>query len=267
MPGPVLRPQTLPRADRMNWAVGWRTDLCLAIALGAGILLLPCLPFVASSAGPVEPYKGLRETTRQYINLGAPDDLLRLQDALEKTEQEIARLKLGALRPEKEPQLSAMRDRLAESEALLRLVDSSAKEIPNRELDRLGAQERASLRTKLLGRIQALRETIAVLEKEIRFEQAEYLRSLETERKTLGGLLAVRREQLVGEYAKLSSCTVADRPCLARKLKTLCKLQPLFSVAERAPILMLQQETWDELGVGIGSLSSLCDYLRFDFAL
>ncbi len=257
------RPGVQGREEKVSGRAGRRRELHLAIAFVSGMLIFP---FIAWSAGPEEPVKGLRETTREYIALGAPDDLLRLLEAFEKTEEEIARLKLGTLHPERQSQLNAMRDSLAESEELLQLLDSSAKEVPNRQLDRLSAQDRSSFRTRVSGRIEALRESISILVRELRTEQATYLRSLEEERKSLARLLAVRREQLLGEYSRLSSCSAADRSCSARKLKTLCKLQPLFSVAERAPILMLQQETADRLEVGLGSLSPLCDYLRFDFA-
>jgi hypothetical protein len=100
----------------------------------------------------------------------------------------------------------------------------------------------------------------------IRVEQAEYLRILEAERRALGRLLAVRREELLQEYARPPGCQPSERPCLARKFKTLCRLQPLLPVAERAPILILQQEVANQLDLGHGSVSSLCEYLRFDFA-
>lgn len=239
----------------------------LVFTIGMGVLIGSEGRLGAERVDPTEPYKGVREATLRYIALGAPDDSLRLRDAFDKNEQEIARLKLGAVQPEKQPQLSAMRDRLAESEALLQLLETSGKELPNRELDRLSATERASLRTKLSGRIEALRETIGVLEKEIRFEQGESLRILVEERRALARLLAVRREQLLGEYEMLSGCTVADRPCLHRKLKTLCKLKRLFSATERVPILHLIQEVDSQLNVSGQPVSTMCEYLQYDFGL
>jgi hypothetical protein len=251
----------------MNWLKRRYWNRVLVFAVGVGVSLWSGVSFGADRDPAMDPHKGIREETLRVIALGTPDDLLRLRDALQKTEQEIARLKLGAAQPEKQAQLSAIRDRYVESEALLRLLDSSASEIPNRDLDRSSAQERASLRAKLSGRIEALRESIGVIEQVVRFEQAEYLRILEDERRALGRLLAVRREGLLQEYASLSGCLPSDRPCLARKFKTLCRLQPLLPMAERAPILILQEEVVNQLHLGHGSVSSLCEYLRFDFAL
>ena len=249
----------------MNWLKRRYRNRLLIFAVGVGVSLWPGASLGADRDAPGDPHKGIREETLRVIALGTTDDLLRLRGALHKTEQEIARLKLGAVQPEKQAQLNAIRDRQVESETLLRLLDSSASEIPNRDLDRSSAQERASLRAKLSGRIEALRESIGVIEQVIRFEQAEYLRILEEERKALGRLLAVRREQLLQEYERLSTCIAGERPCLARKFTALCRLQPLLPVAERAPILILQQEVVKQLDLGHGSVSSLCEYLRFDF--
>jgi hypothetical protein len=251
--------------SEMNWLKRRYWNRVLVFAVGVGVSLWSGASFGADRDPAMDPHKGIREETLRVIALGTPDDHLRLGDALHKTEQEIARVKLGAVQPEKQAQLNAIRDRHAESEVLLRLLDSSANEIPHRDLDRSSAQERASLRAKLSGRIEALRESIGVTEQVIRFEQAEYLRILEDERRALGRLLAVRREQLLQEYERLSTCVAADRPCLARKFTALCRLQPLLPVAERAPILILQQDVVNQLDLGHGSVSSLCEYLRFDF--
>jgi len=250
----------------MDWLKRRYRNRPLIFVMGVGVSLWPGPSFGADRDLPVNPHRGIREETLRVIALGTPDDLLRLRDAFHKTEQEIARLKLGAVQPEKQAQLNAIKDRHVESEALLRLLDSSAIEIPHRDLDRSSAQERAFLRAKLSGRIEALRESIGAIENVIRLEQAEYLRILEDERRALGRLLAVRREQLLQEYERLSTCVAADRPCLARKFTALCRLQPLLPVAERAPILILQQEVVNQLHLGHGSVSSLCEYLRFDFA-
>jgi hypothetical protein len=250
----------------MSWLKRRYRNRLLIFTVGVGVSLWPGASLGADRDPPGDPHKGIREETLRFLALGTPDDLLRLRDALQKAEQELARLKLGAAQPEKQAQLNAIRDRHVESETLLRLLDSSASEIPNRDLDRSSAQERASLRAKLSGRIEALRESIGVIEQVIRFEQAEYLRILEDERRALGRLLAVRREGLLQEYASLSACLPSDRPCLARKFKTLCRLQPLLPMAERAPILILQEEVVNQLHLGHGSVSSLCEYLRFDFA-
>jgi len=250
----------------MGWLKRHYGNRLLIFAVGVGVSWSPGASLGADRDAPGDPHKGIREETLRFIALGTPDDLLRLRDALQKAEQEIARLKLGAAQPEKQAQLSAIRDRHAESEALLRLLDSSASEIPNRDLDHSSAQERASLRAKLSGRIEALRESIGVIEQVIRFEQAEYLRILEDERRALARLLAVRREGLLQEYASLSGCPPSDRLCVARKFKTLCRLQPLLPMAERAPILILQEEVVNQLHLGHGSVSSLCEYLRLDVA-
>ena len=124
----------------------------LVFAVGVGVSLWSGASFGADRDSPVDPHRGIREETQRVIALGTPDDLLRLRGALHKTEQEIAKLKLGAVQPEKQTQLNAIRDRQVESETLLRLLDSSASEIPNRDLDRSSAQERASLRAKQIGR-------------------------------------------------------------------------------------------------------------------
>src|SRR3989304_6831232 len=177
----------------MSWLKRRYRNRLLIFAVGVGVSLWPGASLGADRYAPGDPHKGIREDTLRFIALGTPDDLLRLRDALQKTEQEMPRLKLGAAQPEKQSQLSAIRDRHVESEVLLRLLESSANEIPNRDLDRSSAQERASLRAKLSGRIEALRESIGVIAQGIRFEQAEYLRILEDERRALGRLLAVRR--------------------------------------------------------------------------
>ncbi|MBI4380607.1 MAG: hypothetical protein HY574_05410 [candidate division NC10 bacterium] len=251
----------------MNWLKRRYWNRVLAFAVGVGVLLGSGVSLGADRDPAMDPHKGIREDTLRLIALGTPDDLLRLRDAFHKTEQEIARLKLGAMQPEKQAQLNAMRDRHVESETLLRLLDSSASEIPDRDLDRSSAQERASLRARLVGRIEALQESIGVIEQAIHVEQAEYLRILEDERRALGRFLAVRREELLQEFARPPGCLSSERPCLARRFKTLCRLQPLLPVAERAPILILQQEVANQLDLGHRSVSSLCEYLRFDFAL
>src|SRR3990172_7558717 len=196
----------------MNWLKRRYRNRLLIFAVGVGVSLWPGASLGADRDPAMDPHKGIREETLRVIALGTPDDLLRLRDAFHKTEQEIARLKLGAVQPEKQAQLNAIKDRHVESETLLRLLDSSANEIPNRDLDRSSAQERASLRATLSGRIEALRESIGVIEQVIRFEQAEYLRILEDERRALGRLLAVRREQLFQEDERVSTCVATEPP-------------------------------------------------------
>ncbi len=256
----------------MNRLQRQRKDLFLVLALGVGLLIWPERLLGAERTDPAEPYRGLRESTLRYIALGTPDDLLRLHEALETTEQEIVRLRLE-IAPEKQEQfvekhkrLAELRDRLAESQALLQLLESSSREITKNQLDPSSAKERELLRKELSSGNDDLKKNIGELEKEIRSGQTEYLRTLEEERKALALLLAVRREWLLAEYQGLSGCTTDDRPCLARKVKILCRLSPLFPSGSRAPILILLEEASGRLSVGSGSTSSLCDYLKHDFA-
>ena len=268
----------------MKETVRCRRDLRVAVIAAISMLVFSSFHFAAWSAAPADPYIGLRETTKQYIAPGTPDDLLRLREVFDKTEQEIARLRLEVPAErqeqfaEKQARLKEMKDRLTESEALLHALDSSSREIPKKQLDPVSVNERERLRGTLSSQNDDLRKGIAGLEKEIRSDRAEYLRTLEEERKALARLLTARREQLLAEYQALSGCTTEDRPCLARKLKILCRLTPLFPSGDRAPILMLLEETTNQLNlrleegthrptVGHGSSSSLCEYLRRDLAL
>jgi hypothetical protein len=252
----------------MEWPKRRREKVFLVFAVGVALLIgLERLPG-AEPADPMEPYRGMREATSQYIALGTPNDLWRLRDALDKAEQEIARLKLD-LPPEnqeqfaqKSEQLKEVKERLAESETLLRLVDKSHREMGNGELDRLGAEEYASLRGRLLARINDLNGTIGGLEKAISFEQAEYLRILMDERRALARLLAARRGSLLGEYATLPECATGDRSCLNRKLRTLCGLTVLTSEAERVSILHLIQAVGSQFNISDQAVSMRCENLQ-----
>jgi len=183
-------------------------------------------------------------------------------------------MELGVPQERQEPftqnqrRLKELKDRLTQEEAFLRLLETSNKEVPNRELDRVSAQERVSLRDELLSRIKDLNGEIGELEKAVRFEQAEYLRILMDERMVLTRLLAARRESLLGEYVTLSECATGDRSCLDRKLKMLCKLKLLFlSQTERVPILHLIQEVDGQLNVTNQPASKICGLLQDDFGL
>jgi hypothetical protein len=252
----------------MDWPKRRRVSLFLVFVVGAAVLVgFERLP-AAERADSMEPYQGVRETTLRYVALGTPGDLLRLREAFDKTEQEIARLELE-VPPEgqeqfaqKREKLNELKDRLAESETLLRLLDKSGREMGDGELDRLSAEEHASLRGKLLVRINELNGTIGDLEKAIRFEQAEYLRILMDERRALTRLLAARRESLLGEYAAFPECAIGDRSCLDRKLRTLCRLRLLTSEAERVPILHLIQEVGGQLKISDQAVSTRCDNLQ-----
>jgi len=237
-------------------------------AVGAAVLMGFDRLAGAERADPIEPYQGVRETTLRYVALGTPGDLLRLREAFDKTEQEIARLELE-VRPEGQEQfaqtherLKEVKDRLAESETLLRLLDKSERELASGELDHLSVEEHASLREKILVRINELKGTIGELEKVIRFEQAETLRILLDERRALTRLLAARRESLLGEYATASECVTGDHSCLDRKLRTLCRLTLLTSEAERVLILHLIQEVGGQLSISSPAASTRCESLQ-----
>jgi len=64
----------------------------LIFAVGVGVSLWPGACLGADRDPQGDPHKGIREETLRFIALGTPDDLLRLRDALQKAEQEIARL-------------------------------------------------------------------------------------------------------------------------------------------------------------------------------
>jgi hypothetical protein len=252
----------------MDWSKRRREIFFMMFAVGAAVLMGLDRLAGAERADPMEPYRGIREATSQYIALGTPKDLWRLRDAFDKAEQEIARLKLG-LPPEnqeqfaqKSEQLKEVKERLAESETLLRLVDKSDREMGNGEPNRLGAEEHASLRRELLARINDLNGTIGGLEKAIRFEQAEYLRILMDEKRALTRLLAARRESLLGEYSTLPGCAAGDRSCLDRKLRTLCGLTLLTSEAERVSILHLIQAVGSQFHISDQAVSMRCENLQ-----
>ena len=249
----------------MNWWEWQSKHLFLVFVMGVGVLIWCHAPLYAEQAGPAEPYKDVRAETLQYVALGTPDDLLRLLEAFDKTEQEIARLELGAAKPEKQSGLNALKEQFAESEAILRLLNSSANEIPNPEIDRVSVESRASVQKKLLDRISDLRATIGALEKEIRFEWGENLRILVDERMALARLIAVRREELLGRYAAQPTCSNDDRRCLHEKLERLCKLKPLFSRDDdRGPVLELIKAVDSQLTVSNQSGSAMCDDSRHD---
>ena len=243
----------------------------LVFTIGTALLIWSGAQGAEEKPDPSEQYKGIREATLRDIALGTPDDLLRLREAFEKRGQEIARLRLAIPSEkeeefaEKQKKLKELRDRLAESQALLQLLDSSSSEVSRKQLDQVYAKEREQLRKELSSRNDKLKRSIADLEKEIRSGQVQYLQTLEEERKALARLIAVRREWLLAEYQSLSGCSTEDRSCFARKLKILCRLSPLFPTGSRAPIITLIQDVSDQLHLGGGTASSLCDYLSHDF--
>ncbi len=238
-------------------------NFLLVFTIGGALLLWSGAQGAEEKPDPSEQYKGIREATLRDIALGTPDDLLRLREAFEKRGQEIARLRLAIPSEkekefaEKQKKLKELKDRLAESEALLQLLDSSSSEVSR--------EQREQLRKELSSRTDELKRSIADLEKEIGSGQVQYLKTLEEEREALARLIAVRREWLLAEYQSLSDCSTDDRSCLARKLKILCRLSPLYPSGSRAPIITLIQDVSDQLQLGGGTTSSLCDYLSHDF--
>lgn len=256
----------------MTWSGAWARQLRVVVAVGSAMGIFP---YVDSgwSAGPTDPFMGLREATKRYVAPGTPDELLRLRDTLDRTEREIARLKLDSIPEdrealaEKRKTLKETKDRLAESEALLQILGRSSSEVTNKQLDSSTVKERELLRKSLSSRTDDLKKRVSSIEREIRSDQAEYLRTLEGERRTLVRLLTVRRERLLAEYQALSICTMDDRPCLARRLKILCRMTPLFPAEDRAPLLTLLEDAANQLNVGHGSSPVLCEYLKQDIAL
>jgi len=228
------------------------------------MLLWSSAPIYAEQVGLTELYAGIRESTLQNIALRRPGDLIRLRDALNKAERELARMLIKASPGQfdvPEQCLNWIQDRLLESRMIFQQIDRYGKKMPVRQVDRISAEEHASLRGELLDRINALQEAIGTLEKAIRSEQAEYIRTLIDERKNLDLLLAVRRVELLAEYARFPDCHAADQPCLQNKLRALCNLKPLASRAERLPILRLIAEVDSRLNAGGQTESTSCESL------
>ena len=251
---------------KITWLQHWSKKSFLVFTVGLGMLLWPPAPLHAEQADLTEPYEGIRETTVRYIALGSPDDLIRLQDAFYKTEQELARLQIELPLEglpelaEKQKNLKELQDRLAESEVVFLHLDRYGKEMPVRAVDRLSAEERASLRGGLLGRINALQETIGSFNEAIRSEEAAHLRTLIDERKALANLLALRRGELLAEYARFPDCH-ADQPCLRQRLRVLCNLKTLVSGAGRLPIFRLIAEVESRLNAQRHPESTSCENL------
>lgn len=229
----------------MTWLQHWCKKFFLVFTVGLGLFLWSSTRLYAEQAGLTERYPGIREKTVQYIALGTPDDLIRLQDVFYETERELARLQFGLpveglpKLAEKQKNLKGLQNRLAESEVVFQHLDRSGEEMPVRAGDGLSAEERASLRNELLSRINKLQKDIGSDKEAIRSEEAVYLRTLTDERKALANLLTLRRVELLAEYARFPDCQDTDRPCFQNELRMLCNLKPLVSEAERLPILRL----------------------------
>ena len=244
----------------------------LVFAVGVGVSLWSGASLGADRDPPGDPHRGIRDETLRVIALGTPDDLLRLREAFDKTEQEIARFQLEISHEgeghfsQQQKKLKDLKDQLAESQTLLQLLGATCgKKMTKRQFDLSTVKERDSLVVDLCSRSDDLKKSVADLEKEIHSGRAKYLRALEEERKALARLLTVRREWLLAEYQSLSGCGFEDRPCLARKVKILCRLTPLFPSGSRAPILILLEEASGSLNFGTASTSSICEVLKHDF--
>ncbi len=250
-------------------------NILLVFTIGAVLLIWSGAQAAEEKPDPSEQYKGVREATLRYIALGTPDDLLRLLDARNKTEQELQRLKLDRL-PEGQEQLvqqqkelKNLKDRLAESQTLLQLLGATCVEKKaKRQPGDSSAQDR--LVADLCGRNDEVRKRIDGLEKEVRSGKARYLLSLEEEKGALVRLLSMRKEWLVEEYAANSdpsACSLDARKCLRQKLKILCRLQLLVSDAEQLGIQMLIHEVDNQLKVSHYPSATICDYDRHDFGM
>jgi hypothetical protein len=263
------------RGNVMNGVKRRRRTFVLILTVGVGVLVWSNGVLGAERREPADPYKGIRESTLRYVALGTPDDLLRLLDARDKTEQELQRLKLDLL-PEGQEQLvqqqkelKNLKDRLAESQTLLQLLGATCLEKKaKRQPGDSSAQDR--LVADLCGRNDEVRKRIDGLEKEVRSGKARYLLSLEEEKGALVRLLSMRKEWLVEEYAANSdpsACSVDARKCLRQKLKILCRLQLLVSDAEQLGIQMLIHEVDNQLKVSHYPSATICDYDRHDFGM
>jgi hypothetical protein len=245
----------------------WRKKSFLIFTVGVGGLLWSSVPIHAEQVDPAEPCKGIREPISAHIALGTPDDLIRLQDAFDKTERKLARLQLevptegSAQFAENQQNLKEYQDRLVESEVVFRHLDRYSEETPNPRVDRPSADERASFRDELSGRIIALQKTISTLEKEIRSDHDKYRQCLVVELNDLAMLLTARRADLLAEYTRLPDCHAVDQPCIQKRLRVLCDLKPLVSGAERLRLLRLIAEVDIRLNTGGHGESTNCESL------
>jgi hypothetical protein len=251
----------------MSWFLRRRQKSFLIFVVGVTELFLPSAPIHAEQADPAEPCAALREQISAQIVLGTPDDRMRLQDAFDKAERELARLQLNvptesaAQLAEKQHSLKEEQNRLIESEVLFRYLDGHSEETPIPGVDRPRAEERASLREELSGRIIALQKSIGTLEKEIRSDYDTYRQCIVGELNDLATLLTAKRADLVAEYARLPDCPAIDELCLKQKLRMLCDLNPLVSGAERLRLLRLIAEVDSRLNPEGSAESTSCETL------
>ena len=245
-----------------------RKKTSLVFTVGLGMLLWSSAPLHAKQADPGEPCAAIREQVYAHLALGTHDDLITLQDVFNKAERELARLQLkvptegSAQFAEKEHNLKELQNSLVESEMLLRYLDRSSEETPIPGVDRPSAEEYASLRDDLSGRIKARQTTIGALEKEIRSDQDKYRQCLVAERNNLAALLTARQTDLLAESAMLPDCHAIDQPCFQKKrLRVLCALKPLVSGAERLRLLRLLAEVDSRINTVGPVESTTCESL------
>jgi hypothetical protein len=251
----------------MRFLQRWRKKSFLIFTVGVGGLLWSSVPIRAEQVGPAEPCTGIREAISSHIALGTRDDLIRLQDAFDKTERELARLQLevptegSAQFTEKQQNLKEDQDRLVESEMVFRHLDGYSEETPIPGVDRPRAEDRAPLLEELSGRIIALQKSIGTLEKEIRSDYDTYRQCIVGELNDIATLLTARRADLLAEYARFPDCPAIDELCLKQKLRMLCDLKPLVSGAERLRLLRLIAEVDIRLNTGGPAESTSCESL------
>lgn len=250
----------------MSWLQHRRRKSLFAFTVGLGVLLCSSAPIRAEQAGLTELYAGIRETTVRYIALGTPGDLMRLQDALYRTERELAKLQLdippegSVLVAKQQQRLKQLKGRLTESQDVQRL-DRSDEKAPIAQLPLVGTEEWNSIRKQISGDVEALRETIDSVEEDSRSEEAEYIRAIVKERKGLTSLIATRRLELLTEYSKWLDCQAVDRECLQKKLQILCQIRLLSSGVERLHILRLMADVDSRLNAGGQTESTSCESL------
>lgn len=237
----------------MSWLQHRRKTSFLAFMAGLAVLLWSSAPIYAEQADLTELSARIRETTAQYIALGTPGDLMRLQDAFYRTERELARLQLD-IPPEGSVQLAQQQqrrkeltDRLAESQDFQQFLNRS--------------DEKSPLQKQISGRVETLRGTIDSVEEAIRSEEAAYILTLINERKGLANLLATKRLELLTEYSKWLECQAVDRECLQKKLQVLCQTRLLSSGVERLHILRLMADVDSRLNAGRQTESTSCESL------
>ncbi|NJD67395.1 MAG: hypothetical protein FIA90_01770 [candidate division NC10 bacterium] len=140
---------------------------------------------------------------------------------------------------EKELKLKECKERLAESQAFLQLLDRVHAGRAATESSLAASAEWTSVRETLLDRITQLQDTTDRNQQIVRAEEELYRRALTRERQALADLLAGKRSELLIESLKRTECRAGDRPCLERQLNTLCQIRFTSSDSERLHIMRL----------------------------